>query len=130
MAGDAAAHAVTTVADAMHVADAQTGELHMGLFRKTTSLMTLGAVDFRSDKERTAAYTKAVRKEAKEQTRLMRLQALQQVAQRHTPEAQPPVPQPPAPQLPPAGWYPDREDAAIVRWFDGTQWTDFTQPRG
>lgn len=101
----------------------------MGLFRKTSSLMTLGAVDFRSDKERTAAYTKAAKKEAKEQTRLLRQQAAQQVAQRRA-ESQPVVPQAPTPQLPPAGWYPDQGDSSIVRWFDGTQWTDFTQPRG
>ena len=30
----------------------------MGLFRKMSSVMTAGAVDFRSDKERTARYTK------------------------------------------------------------------------
>jgi hypothetical protein len=29
------------------------------------SVSTLGAVDFRSDKERTAAYTKAAKKQAK-----------------------------------------------------------------
>ena len=107
----------------------------MGLFRKTTSMMTFGAVDFRSDKERTAAYTKAVKKEAEEQTRLVRLQALQQAAQRRAPETQardvqPVAPPAPAPQLPPAGWYPDQRDASIARWFDGTQWTDFTQPPG
>jgi hypothetical protein len=41
-----------------------------------------------------------------------------------------PAPSPaPAPQLPPAGWYADKQDPSIDRWFDGTQWTDFTQPR-
>ena len=35
----------------------------------------------------------------------------------------------PTPQLPPAGWYPDPTDDAILRWFDGTKWTDFTQTR-
>lgn len=44
----------------------------MGLFRKTLSLTTLGAVDMRSDKERIAAYSKATKKEAKKQTKLMR----------------------------------------------------------
>jgi hypothetical protein len=43
----------------------------VGLIRKTLSVTTLGAVDFRSDKERTAAYTKATRKEARKQTKLM-----------------------------------------------------------
>jgi hypothetical protein len=36
------------------------------------SVGSLGAVDFRSDKERTAAYAKAVKKEAKKQTKLMK----------------------------------------------------------
>ncbi|MET9589199.1 hypothetical protein ACFVW5_12160 [Streptomyces sp. NPDC058232] len=37
-------------------------------------MTTLGAVDFRSDKERTAAYTKATKKQAKKQTKLMKQQ--------------------------------------------------------
>lgn len=47
----------------------------MGLTRKVMSLSTLGAVDFRSDKERTAAYTKATKKQTKKQTKLMKQQA-------------------------------------------------------
>ncbi|MEU9357564.1 hypothetical protein AB0M42_14005 [Streptomyces sp. NPDC051784] len=47
----------------------------MGIIRKTLSVSTLGAVDFRSDKERTAAYTKATKKQAKKQTKLMKEQA-------------------------------------------------------
>ncbi|HEX3752903.1 MAG TPA: DUF4041 domain-containing protein [Streptosporangiaceae bacterium] len=27
----------------------------------------------------------------------------------------------------PAGWYPDNQDVALVRWWDGTQWTPFPQ---
>jgi hypothetical protein len=50
----------------------------MGLFRKMMSVSTLGAVDMRSDKERTAAYTKAAMKEAKKQTQIMREQAKRQ----------------------------------------------------
>ncbi|WP_438470825.1 hypothetical protein [Streptomyces asiaticus] len=45
------------------------------MIRKTLSLSTLGLVDFRSDKERTAAYTKATKKQAKKQTKLMKQQA-------------------------------------------------------
>lgn len=44
----------------------------MGLIRKTMSLGTLGAVDFRSDKERAAAYAKATKREAKKQTKIMK----------------------------------------------------------
>lgn len=47
----------------------------MGLIRKSLSLTTLGAVDMRSDKERTAAYTKGARREAQKQTKIMQQQA-------------------------------------------------------
>lgn len=102
----------------------------MGLFRKMTSLSTLGAVDFKSDKERTASYTKASAKQAKEQTRLMREQAeaARAAARSVTPAPAASTPAP-APQLPPAGWYADQQDPSMDRWFDGTQWTDFTQRR-
>lgn len=46
----------------------------MGMTRKTLSVMSLGLVDFRSDKERTAAYTNAAKKQAKKQTKLMKKQ--------------------------------------------------------
>jgi large subunit ribosomal protein L7/L12 len=64
------------------------GNAGMGLIRKMMSVSSLGAVDFRSDKERTAAYTKAAMREAKKQTELQRQQAAQQaqhllLAQRH-----------------------------------------------
>src|SRR3954447_9693765 len=29
--------------------------------------------------------------------------------------------------VPPAGWYPDRGEANLLRWWDGQQWTDQTQ---
>ncbi|MFE6747409.1 hypothetical protein ACFVGM_16260 [Kitasatospora purpeofusca] len=44
----------------------------MGVFRKATSLMTIGLVDFRSDKERIARNTKRTVKELKKQTKLMK----------------------------------------------------------
>lgn len=50
----------------------------MGLFRKTLSISTLGAVDFRSDKERTAAYAKATKKQTKKQTKIMKKQLKEQ----------------------------------------------------
>jgi hypothetical protein len=43
----------------------------MGLFRKIASLSSAGAIDFRSDKERTASYTKKGAKEAKKQRELL-----------------------------------------------------------
>jgi hypothetical protein len=41
------------------------GGKSMGLTRKTLSTFTLGAVDFRSDKQRTARYTKQTRNAAR-----------------------------------------------------------------
>jgi len=45
----------------------------MGLFRKMTSMTTLGAVDFRSDKERTAMYTRQTRNAIRSQAGRPRL---------------------------------------------------------
>ncbi len=36
---------------------------------------------------------------------------------------------PPVPAAPPAGWYPDQQNPALVRWWDGTRWTEHTNPR-
>ncbi|MCX4690437.1 hypothetical protein OG401_40150 [Kitasatospora purpeofusca] len=44
----------------------------MGVCRKFTSFMTLGLVDFRSDKERIARNTKQTVKELRKQTKLMK----------------------------------------------------------
>lgn len=54
----------------------------MGLIRKTLSIGTVGLVDWRSDKERAAAYARGTRKharraarEAKKQTKILKQQA-------------------------------------------------------
>lgn len=44
----------------------------MGLFRKLTSISTLGAVDMRSAKDRTARSAAKTAKYAKKQTKLMK----------------------------------------------------------
>jgi ribosomal protein L7/L12 len=59
------------------------GNTGMGLIRKMMSVSSMGVVDFRSDKERTASYTKAAMKEAKKQTELQRQQAAQQAQHLH-----------------------------------------------
>jgi ribosomal protein S11 len=46
----------------------------MGLTRKILSVSTLGAVDFRSDKERAAAYARTAKRHAKKQTKLLKEQ--------------------------------------------------------
>jgi ribosomal protein L7/L12 len=47
------------------------------------SVSSMGVVDFRSDKERTASYTKAAMKEAKKQTELQRQHAAHQAQHLH-----------------------------------------------
>lgn len=34
------------------------------------------------------------------------------------------------PTSPPAGWYPDPQNPAVLRYFDGRVWTSSTQPSG
>ena len=33
------------------------------------------------------------------------------------------------PAGPPAGWYADKQQPDLMRWLDGQQWTDVTQPK-
>ena len=87
----------------------------MGMLRKAMSMSTIGLVDFRSDKERTAAYTHGALQQQKKQTRLMQQQANQQ---QYAPQPQY------APVLAPQpGWVQDPVDSRYVRWFDGYQLT-------
>ncbi len=104
----------------------------MGFTRKMMSLGSAGLVDFRSDKERTAAYTQRARRESIKQTKLMQQELelqRQAFAQQQQMLAQQQYAVPAAPQAPPAGWYPDGIDASLVRWWDGVQWTAHVQPR-
>lgn len=87
----------------------------MGMIRKFMSVSTMGLVDFRSDKERTAAYTRGARTQAKKQTKLMQQQLEAQQALAAAQQAQ-------AQQVP-AGWYPDPQNPAVKRYWDGMQWT-------
>jgi hypothetical protein len=54
----------------------------MGMTRKTMSLLTLGLIDFRSDKERAAAYGRGTKKAAKKSAREAKRQRelLEQIA--------------------------------------------------
>lgn len=104
----------------------------MGLIRKVTSMGTAGLVDFRSDKERTAKYTKASKKEGRRQTAIMQQQLrLQQQAANQPVPVQPPVLlPPPAPPVTPAGWHPDPTLRHELRYFDGARWTDHVSDQG
>jgi hypothetical protein len=84
----------------------------MGITRKIASLGTMGAVDFRSDKERAAAKAakgaraaKATARQSKKQTKLLAEQN-RMLAQMPPPQAYRPVPlsalPPPTPQAAPA----------------------------
>ena len=97
----------------------------MGLIRKSLALGTLGVVRPNSKKQRVG---KAQLKELKKQTAvLQRAEATaaqhehdQQIAQRQAAlRAAPPL----------AGWYPDADQAHLLRWWDGVAWTDRTAPR-
>lgn len=95
------------------------------MIRKTLSVTTVGLVDFRSAKDRTAAHTRGAKRharrqvaEARKQTKLMRA----------TTKQQPLTPAVVRPQLPPAGWYADPAGGPTVRWWDGTKYTGHTQP--
>lgn len=102
----------------------------MGIIRKTMSVSTLGLVDYRSDKERIAKYTRqtrnATRVAAAQNAKLIDGQR-NQLAQSHVHhvESQVPVPSAPPVQGPPAGWYPD--PSGTVRWWDGWRWTEHAQ---
>lgn len=89
----------------------------MGVFRKITSISTLGLVDFRSDKERVARYARQTRNavRAQSQGQMQYMYREQLIAN-----------QPPAPP----GWYPSPDGLACLRWFDGVQWTSYTSPLG
>lgn len=121
----------------------------MGFTRKMMSVGSFGLVDFRSDKERTAAYTKGVRKQARLQTAAMCRQAhaahqaaraqqamaaqQQWIAQQQWAAQQPQlshqqrlahraaVGQQSAGSLAAPGWY---HDGQSLRWWDGRQWTE------
>jgi type II secretory pathway pseudopilin PulG len=98
----------------------------VGIIRKTMSVSTLGLVDFRSNKERTARYTKQTRNAARAQvaqsaTNLgLQRQQLAALDHANVREATNPVTTEP-------GWYGDPGNPTHARWFDGRQWTNHVQ---
>jgi hypothetical protein len=89
----------------------------MGITRKFLSVSTLGLIDWRSDKERIARSTRRTDKGIRAQNKLIAQQTLEA---RHAAPAQ---------SLPPAGWMPDAQDPRLLRWWDGSKWTEHTQAR-
>lgn len=97
----------------------------MGMTRKFLSAMSMGAVDWRSDKERVARSARLTKRATKRGNRLLKEQnrILTQQQAAAAPAAQPtPV------QVAP-GWYPDPQAPHVMRWWDGYQWTEHTAPR-
>jgi hypothetical protein len=116
-------------------------EITVGILRKTMSVSTMGMVSYRNKDERTAKYARQTRNAARAQVAqnaMMLEHQRQMITQndhanvreevRDMWAAQPPAPYIPAqaPAGPPAGWYPDPQGLAPVRWWDGGQWTDHT----
>ncbi len=107
----------------------------MGLFRKMTSVSTLGAVDYRSDKERTAKYSKQGAKEARKQTAIMQQQlgtqqSIYEANQRQAMldyQRQVQAAQRPAASAP-AGWYPNPQAPGFEYWWDGFTYTGQSRP--
>ena len=88
----------------------------MGVFRKTASVLTVGLIDFRSDKERIARYARQTRNAVRAQSQgQMRHVYEQQLIANQRPSTAP-------------GWYPSPDGLACLRWFDGAQWTSYTAP--
>lgn len=110
----------------------------MGIFRKTMSFGTMGVVSYRSKDERAVKYAKQTRNAARAQVvqNGMMLETQRQMVngidhanvREEVRDLRSPMA--PAPAAPPAGFYSDPQgDASLLRWFDGTQWTDMTKPR-
>ncbi|WP_407107883.1 DUF2510 domain-containing protein [Rhodococcus aetherivorans] len=99
----------------------------MGIIRKITSVGTMGIVSYRTTEERTAKYTRQTRNAARAQ---VAQQAMELELQRQQLEAlnHANVREELRPQTTPAGWYPDPGNPAVIRWFDGGQWTGHVQP--
>lgn len=110
----------------------------MGLIRKSLALGTVGVVRPNSKKQRVAKaqlkelkkQTKAIESavgdsaaEARGQAALARSRQLQAEAKATTAAGDPIV------ELPVEGWYPDPDRDHLLRWWDGSDWTERTAPR-
>jgi hypothetical protein len=103
----------------------------MGLFRKVTSISTLGAVDYRSDKERIAKYSKGSRNAIREQNQILRQQTIAPGPPgRHSAAQQPATATLPTPLGPPPGWVTHPNDVKFLIWWDGARYTEHVKPVG
>lgn len=125
----------------------------MGLIRKTLMISTAGVVRGSSKKQRIA---KASLNQLKQQTELMKEQERRERAEQAQIIQARRIPAPtgsheqrkaeldriralanapqrqaiaPVPVLPPQGWYPDADREHLLRYWDGSSWTEQTAPR-
>lgn len=93
----------------------------MGFTRKFLSLGTVGLIDFRSDKERNAAYARGTRKHTRKAAKAAEQQAryARETARTSAAIAER--------QGPPPGWYADPHGQPVKRWWDGSVWTEHIQ---
>lgn len=103
----------------------------MGLIRKVSSMTTLGLVDFRSAKDRTAAHTASSARAGKRSARSSARTANEMRAQTRLLREQLDLQRQMVPQStgPAPGWYAAVGDPlGSVRWWDGVQWTAGFKP--
>ncbi|MBB5791774.1 DUF2510 domain-containing protein [Jiangella mangrovi] len=91
--------------------------------------MTVGLVDFRSDKERVARSARLTKRAVKKQTRFIKAKSIAewQEAKKQAKLDQAildyELAEDDEPKLPPAGWFIDPQNPQFERWWDGQQWT-------
>jgi hypothetical protein len=105
----------------------------MGFTRKLLSISTVGLVDYRSEKERSARFARQTRNAARaqvaQQAAVLEHQR-QMIAQGNHAAVREEVRdmRAPAVSAPMPGFYHDPQGQPFLRWWDGVQWTATTAP--